>query len=101
MATKLTRQTHKIAIQLHLVAESLYHLQFSLQETISETFGYTFAPAHVCEIKYKMGLTSYIHERGILMTSWNLNVANHCLYKHTRGGITTHSCLLWLTSPPG
>jgi hypothetical protein len=39
MAAKLTRLTHKIAIQLHLVAE-LYHLQFPLQATSPETFGY-------------------------------------------------------------
>jgi hypothetical protein len=41
MATKLTRLTHKIAIQLHLVAESCYHLKFSLQAASPETFGYT------------------------------------------------------------
>jgi hypothetical protein len=40
MAAKLTRLTHKIAIQLHLVAE-LYYLQFSLQAASPETFGYT------------------------------------------------------------
>jgi hypothetical protein len=39
MAAKLTRLTHRIAIQLHLVAE-LYHLQFSLQVASPETFGY-------------------------------------------------------------
>jgi hypothetical protein len=38
MAAKLTRLTHKIATQLHLVAESL-HLQFSLQAASPETFG--------------------------------------------------------------
>jgi len=40
MAAKLTRLTHKIAIQLHLVAESC-HLQMSLQTASAETFGYT------------------------------------------------------------
>jgi hypothetical protein len=40
MAVKLTRRTHKIARQLHPVAE-LYHLQFSLQAASPETFGYT------------------------------------------------------------
>jgi len=40
MAIKLTRLTHKIAIQLHLVAEN-YHFQFSLQAASPETFGYT------------------------------------------------------------
>jgi len=40
VAAKLTRLTHKIAIQLHLVAES-YPLQFSLKPASSETFGYT------------------------------------------------------------
>jgi hypothetical protein len=39
MVAKLTRQTHKIAIQLYLVAE--LNLQFSLQEASSKTFGYT------------------------------------------------------------
>jgi hypothetical protein len=38
MAAKLTRLTHKIAIQLHLVA--VYLLQFSLQAASPETFGY-------------------------------------------------------------
>jgi hypothetical protein len=40
---KLTRLTHQIAVQLHLVAESctMYHLQFSLQSASPETFGYT------------------------------------------------------------
>jgi hypothetical protein len=41
MAEKLTRLTHKIAIQLHLVAQSCAHLQFSLQAASTETFGYT------------------------------------------------------------
>jgi hypothetical protein len=36
MAAKLTRLTHKIAIQLHLV----YLLQFLLQSASPETFGY-------------------------------------------------------------
>jgi hypothetical protein len=39
MAAKLTRLTHKIAMQLHIVAE-LYHLQFWLQAARPETFGY-------------------------------------------------------------
>jgi hypothetical protein len=38
---KLTRLTQKIAIQLQLVAESCYHLQFLLQVASPETFGYT------------------------------------------------------------
>jgi len=41
MAAKLTRLIHKIAIQLHPVAE-LHHLQISLQAASPETFGYTF-----------------------------------------------------------
>jgi hypothetical protein len=41
MAVKLIRLSHKIAIQLHLVAESGTILQFSLQATSPETFGYT------------------------------------------------------------
>jgi hypothetical protein len=39
MTAKLTRLTHKIAIQLHLLARELYHLQFSLQAASPETFG--------------------------------------------------------------
>jgi len=38
MAANLTRLTHKIAIQLHLVTE-LYHLQYSLQMASPETSG--------------------------------------------------------------
>jgi hypothetical protein len=49
MVAKLTRLTHKIAIQLHLVAE-LYHLQFSFQVASLETFGYTLV-CHLKEIK--------------------------------------------------
>jgi hypothetical protein len=41
MAEKLTRLTHKIAIQLHLVAESCTILQFSLQVASPETSRYT------------------------------------------------------------
>jgi len=41
MAAKLTRLTHKIAIQLNLVTKSCNHLQFSLQATSPETFGFT------------------------------------------------------------
>jgi hypothetical protein len=40
MATKPTRLTHKITIQLHLV-QRVNHLQFSLQAASPETFGYT------------------------------------------------------------
>jgi hypothetical protein len=47
MAAKLTRLTHKIAIQLHLVAQSLYHLQFSLQAASPATFGYSVVTIHV------------------------------------------------------
>jgi hypothetical protein len=41
MAAKQTRLIHKIAIQLHLVAEELHHLQFLLEAASPETFGYT------------------------------------------------------------
>jgi hypothetical protein len=41
MAAKLTRLTHKIATQLHLVSQSCYNLQFSFQASSPETFGYT------------------------------------------------------------
>jgi hypothetical protein len=41
MVAKLTRLTHKIAIQLSSGRE-LYHLEFSLQASSPETFGYTF-----------------------------------------------------------
>jgi hypothetical protein len=55
MEAKLTRLTYKIAIQLHLVAESWNHLQISLQAASPETFGYTFpkkkkkSPASTCD----------------------------------------------------
>jgi len=41
MTAKFTRLTHKIAIQLHLVAENCTTFQFSLQAAGPETFGYT------------------------------------------------------------
>jgi len=41
MEAKLTRLTHKIAIQLAHNGRELYHLQFSLQAASPETFGYT------------------------------------------------------------
>jgi len=48
MGAKLTRLTHKIVIQMHLVAE-LYNLQFSLQAASQETFGYSLVC--VCDIE--------------------------------------------------
>jgi len=59
MASKLTRLTHKIAIQLHLVAESCYHLQFSLQATSPETFSYTLVYTH------RSGNTILVFQRSI------------------------------------
>jgi hypothetical protein len=42
MAAKLTRLTHKIAIQLHLVAESCTICSFRSRQPVSpKTFGYT------------------------------------------------------------
>jgi hypothetical protein len=41
MAAKLARLTHKITIQLHLVAQRAVS-QLSLQAASPETFGYTF-----------------------------------------------------------
>jgi hypothetical protein len=41
MAAKLATLTHKIAIQLHLVAENCTQLQFTLQIPSPETSGYT------------------------------------------------------------
>jgi len=41
MAAKLTRLTHKIVIQLHLVAESYIVCNSRLQAASPETFGYT------------------------------------------------------------
>jgi len=41
MVAKLTRLAHKIAIQLHLSGEELYHLQFLRQAASPETFGHT------------------------------------------------------------
>jgi ribosomal silencing factor RsfS len=43
MVAQLTRRTHKIAIQVHLMSESRrepYHLQFLLQVASPVTFGY-------------------------------------------------------------
>jgi hypothetical protein len=54
MGAKLTRLTYKIAIQLHLVAVELHHLQFSLQAASPETFGYTLVyvmPVTVISVK--------------------------------------------------
>jgi len=45
IAAKLTRQTHRIAIQLHLVA-----VHFSLQAASSETFGYTLVYTAICYV---------------------------------------------------
>jgi hypothetical protein len=47
MAAKLTRLTHKIAIQLRLSGRELYHLQFSLQAASPETFEYTLVHNNV------------------------------------------------------
>jgi hypothetical protein len=47
MAAKLTRRTHKIAIQLHIVAERNLPLAFSLQEASPGTFGYTLLTLHI------------------------------------------------------
>jgi hypothetical protein len=41
MAAKLTRLTHKIAIQLHLVAESCTICSSRSKAASPETFGYT------------------------------------------------------------
>jgi hypothetical protein len=41
MMAKLTKVTHKIAIQVHLAAENCTTWEFSLQEASPETFGYT------------------------------------------------------------
>jgi hypothetical protein len=41
MAAKLTRLTHKIAMQLAPSGRELYHLQFSLQSASPETSGYS------------------------------------------------------------
>jgi len=46
MAATLIRRAHKIAVQLHLVAEGLYHMQFLLQAANPETFGYTIVFVH-------------------------------------------------------
>jgi hypothetical protein len=53
MVAKLTRLTHKIAMQSHLVVES-YHLQFSLQAASPETFGYTLVSCYAAEYFYKL-----------------------------------------------
>jgi hypothetical protein len=53
MVAKLTRLTHKIAIQLHLVAESCTILQFFLQVASPETFGYNLVSPRYAS--YPMG----------------------------------------------
>jgi len=47
MVAKLTRLTHEIVIQLHLVAE------FSLQAASPETFGYTLIAAVCSDSNFK------------------------------------------------
>jgi hypothetical protein len=46
MAAKLTRLTHKIATQLHLVAESYTICSSRPQAASPETFGYTLIHTH-------------------------------------------------------
>jgi hypothetical protein len=47
MSAKLTRLTHKIAIQLHVVAESCTICSSRPQATSPETFGYTLVYIHL------------------------------------------------------
>jgi hypothetical protein len=49
MAAKLTRLTHKVEIQLHLVVENCTSLQFSLQAANLETCGYTLVQHRMVE----------------------------------------------------
>jgi len=46
MVAKLTRLTHKIAIQLHQLAVSCTIFMFPLQAASPETFGYTLVHLH-------------------------------------------------------
>jgi hypothetical protein len=58
MAAKLTRLTHKIEIQLHLVAD-LCHMQFSRQAVSPETVGYTLVynrESIICNYKVQIPL---------------------------------------------
>jgi hypothetical protein len=54
MAAKLTRLTHKIAIQL-------YHLQFSLQAASPETFGYMLAVIYITRSRNHWYISSLWH----------------------------------------
>jgi len=54
MAAKLIRLTHKIEMQLHLVAESCTICKFSLQAASPETFGYTLVSWVSVRVKSNM-----------------------------------------------
>jgi hypothetical protein len=64
MAAKPTKLTHKIATQLHQVARSWYHLQFSLQAASPETFGYTLILIDplVCGTKFAIRTSRILFE---------------------------------------
>jgi hypothetical protein len=58
MAAKLTRQTYKLAIQLHIVTGSC--MQFSLQAASPKTFGYTIVYKGMPD-KFIHGLCIYFY----------------------------------------
>jgi hypothetical protein len=66
MAAKLTRQTHKLAMQLHLVAE-IYHFQFSLQAASPDAFGYIFIHSSML---MELCLENVLHKNLKLKTSF-------------------------------
>jgi len=71
MVTKLTRLTHKIAIQLYLMAESCTICSSrSLQAASPETFGYT--------------LVRLVEEMELLTSKWSFTSGIICWIDHRR-----------------
>jgi hypothetical protein len=72
MAAKLTRLTHKIAIHL-------YHLQFSLQATSPETFGYTLVYCSVCVCVRARAIHQFTaFHRGLRPAVWRSGRSEQC-----------------------
>jgi hypothetical protein len=74
MAAKLTRLTHKIAIQLHLVSESCTICSSHSRRPVRELFD---TPSY-CEIKL------HHNEYGAIM--WRENEINYMVVKMSGGG---------------
>jgi len=68
LAAKLTRLSHKIAIQLHLVAGEVYHLQFSLQAASPETFGYTLVYFEIYATEQLEGASNWTYLKTIFIS---------------------------------